>query len=160
MIRYTLKCTEYHEFESWFQSADAFDKLRKVDLITCPRCGTTDVNKAIMAPRVRPSRDAAPAPNAETPTPASAPETNNVEMHALTAPSSPAEAAMIELKKKIQDNSEYVGANFATEARKIHDGDAPERSIYGEASGDEAKKLVDDGVPVAPLPFIPTRKSN
>ena len=67
---------------------------------------------------------------------------------------------MIELKRKVQENSEYVGSDFATEARKIHDGDAPERSIYGEAEPEEARKLVEDGVPVAPLPFIPSRKTN
>ncbi len=81
-------------------------------------------------------------------------------MHALAAPASPAEAALKELRRKVQDNSEYVGQKFATEARAIHLGDAPERSIYGEASSEEARKLVDDGVPVAPLPFVPTRKAN
>lgn len=81
-------------------------------------------------------------------------------MHALTAPASKAENALNELKKKIEANSEYVGEGFAAEARAIHDGDAPERSIYGEANGDEARALIDDGVPVAPLPFMPTRKTN
>ena len=67
---------------------------------------------------------------------------------------------MMELKKKIQEHSEYVGAEFATEARAIHDGEARERSIYGEANSEDAKKLVEDGVPVSPLPFLPTRKAN
>ena len=71
-----------------------------------------------------------------------------------------AEAALAELKQKIKDNSEYVGTDFADEARKIHDGDAPERSIYGEAKAEDAKKLIEDGIPVAPLPFVPTRKQN
>lgn len=154
MIRYTLRCSEDHEFESWFQSAEAYEKLKVSHLVTCPSCGTEDVEKAIMAPRIRPSRNkSVQKPDASSENPAGA-------MHALTAPSSPAEAAMIELKKKIQENSEYVGQDFATEARKIHDGDAPERSIYGEAKPEEAKKLVEDGVPVAPLPFIPVRKTN
>lgn len=151
MIHFSLKCDEDHEFESWFQSAAAFDKLQTAGLVTCPSCGSANVTKAIMAPRVRTSRAAKPAQ------PDTAPQGN---LHALTAPSSPAEAAMIELKKKIQDNSEYVGADFATEARKIHAGDAPERSIYGEARPEDAKQLVDDGVPVAPLPFVPVRKTN
>lgn len=154
MIKYTLNCSESHSFESWFQSADAFDKLCTSRMLTCPSCGSNDVNKAIMAPRVTASRrHEQKLPPADT-----APVCT--EMHALTAPSSPAEKAMLELKKKIQKHSEYVGNDFASEARAIHDGDAPERSIYGEANGDEAKKLIEDGIPVAPLPFMPTRKTN
>lgn len=156
MIKFTLKCSSDHSFGSWFRSADAFEKLKTAKMLGCPVCGDTDVAKAIMAPSVRPSRSAAqkPAPAAKS---APAPSTN---LHALTIPSSPAEVAMIELKKKIQEHSEYVGTEFATEARAIHDGDAPERSIYGEANSEDARKLVEDGVPVSPLPFIPTRKAN
>lgn len=152
MIRYALRCSEDHEFESWFQSADAFEKLQSAHLLTCPSCGSEDVKKAIMAPRVLPSGQTKASEGTEPEMPEAT--------HALTAPSSPAEAAMVELKKKIQENSEYVGGDFASEARKIHTGDAPERSIYGEAKPDEAKKLIEDGVPVAPLPFIPNRKTN
>ncbi|MGR3661902.1 MAG: DUF1178 family protein [Paracoccaceae bacterium] len=150
MIRYTLRCSDEHSFESWFQSAEAFEKLNGSDMLNCPSCGSVDIEKAIMAPQIQTSH------KMEAPDAADATNT----MHALSAPSSPAEAAIVELKKKIQENSEYVGGDFATEARKIHDGDAPERSIYGEAKPEEAKKLVEDGVPVAPLPFIPIRKSN
>lgn len=154
MIKYTLKCRDAHRFDSWFQSADAFEKLRAAQLLTCPACGGTDVEKTIMAPRICVSHKTAVKPvTTENPAPCT-------EMHALTVPSSPAEAAMIELKNKIQEHSEYVGSDFASEARAIHEGDAPERSIYGEANGEEAKKLVEDGVPVAPLPFTPTRKTN
>ena len=105
-----------------------------------------------MAPKVRTARASKSRPAAENSAPAT--------MHALTAPDSKAENVLAELKKKIEANSEYVGDSFATEARAIHDGDAPERSIYGEANGDEARALVEDGVPVAPLPFMPTRKTN
>lgn len=150
MIRYTLRCSEEHNFESWFQTAEAFEKLNGSGMLICPSCGSVDIEKAIMAPQIQTSR------NIET---LDATDTTNT-MHALSAPSSPAEAAIAELKKKIQESSEYVGGDFASEARKIHDGDAPERSIYGEAKPEEAKKLVEDGVPVAPLPFIPIRKSN
>lgn len=137
MIRYALKCTDDHGFESWFQSADAYEKLRAGGMVACPDCGSTDVTKAIMAPRVRPSRKAAAAPE---PTPAD-------------------KAAMLKkLKEKIEKESDYVGADFVREARAIHEGAAPERSIYGEARFDEAKKLVEDGIPVAPLPFVPSRK--
>jgi len=152
MIRYALKCIEEHAFESWFQSADTYEKLSAAHLVTCPVCGDCNVQKAIMAPQLHTARKIV---GEMTQTPPERPGT-----HALTAPSSAAEKAMNELKTRIQENCDYVGENFADEARKIHDGDAPERSIYGEASGEEAQKLVDDGVPVAPLPFIPTRKAN
>ncbi len=154
MIRYALKCSHDHGFESWFQSAEAFDRLQAAGMVYCPRCHDTDVRKAIMAPGIRPSRKAA-APQQEAEPAPEAPR-----MHALSAPSSPAEAAMRELKKKIQENSEYVGPDFADEARKIHLGDAPERSIYGEATAEDARKLIEEGVPVAPLPFVPSRKTN
>lgn len=149
MIRYALKCEINHQFESWFQSADAFDKLHAAGLLSCPDCGSETIDKALMAPRLHPDAKTAREEPKEA-----------VPMHALTAPASPAEAAMKELKRKIQQHSEYVGKDFAVEARKIHEGDSPERSIYGEASNDDARRLVEDGVPVAPLPFFPSRKAN
>jgi len=148
MIRYALKCADDHAFESWFQSAEAFDKLQAVDMVVCPDCGSADVSKAIMAPKVRPSRSAA-----QLPVPAK-PE------KPLTAPKSEAETALAEMKKHVEENSDYVGVSFAAEARKMHEGDIPTRSIYGEARLDEAKKLLEEGIPVAPLPFIPQRKTN
>ena len=146
MIQYTLKCSKGHTFDSWFQSASAFDKLVDAKMVSCAICGTNEVEKAIMAPRVRPARDAAaePAPG-NTP---------------LSQPASPEEAALAQLKEHVEQNSDYVGMNFASEARAMHDGDAPARPIHGEAKLDEAKKLIEDGVPVAPLPFRPTRKTN
>ncbi len=149
MIRYTLKCEINHKFESWFQSAGAFDKLHAAGMLSCPDCGSETVEKAMMAPRLHQDAKAAQDSLQES-----------RPMHALTAPASPAEAAIKELRRKIQEHSEYVGPEFASEARKIHHGDAPERSIYGEASNDEARQLAEDGVPVAPLPFFPSRKTN
>lgn len=147
MIQFTLKCAEGHRFDSWFQSTEAFDKLMGAGLVSCAVCGGVDVEKALMAPRVRPARAAAPAPAAAPGRP-------------LSAPASPAEQALAALKKKIEESSDYVGLNFAREARAIHDGTAPDRAIYGEAKPDEARKLIEDGIPVAPLPFVPGRKSN
>ncbi|RLJ60612.1 hypothetical protein BCF46_0815 [Litoreibacter meonggei] len=137
MIRYALTCAKDHSFDSWFQSADAFDKLLSSGMITCAVCGTQEVKKSIMAPRVRTSED-----------------------KPLSAPASPAEQALKELRAKVEANSEHVGTNFAKEARAMHDGTAPERSIYGEAKIEDAKALVEDGVPVVPLPFGPSRKNN
>ena len=149
MIKYTLKCAHDHSFDSWFQSGEAFAKLQSAGLVGCPVCGAIDVQKAIMAPRIRAARG-------KKSTPPSAP----AEMHALSALQSQAEAAIKEFRQKIQKTSEYVGRDFATQARAIHAGEAPERSIYGEAEASEARQLLEDGVPVAPLPFMPTRKTN
>ena len=133
MINYNLKCENDHRFDSWFQSADAFEKLLSAGMATCPVCGTAKVEKAPMAPRVRPAR------NAAKPT--------------LSGPMSPAEQAIAEMRKEVEANSENVGENFALEARRIHEGDAPERSIYGKAKPNEAKELIEDGIPVTPLPW-------
>ncbi len=148
MIRYALKCDGDHGFESWFKSNEAFETLMASNMVACPICGSETVSKAIMAPRVRPSRSAA-----KLPVPA-APE------RPLQAPASEAEVALAKMRKHVEENSDYVGVSLPAEARKMHDGDIPLRSIYGEARIDEAKKLIEDGVPVAPLPFMPQRKTN
>lgn len=146
MIHYTLKCDQDHRFDSWFQSASAYEKLAKAGMVSCTTCGSLKVEKAIMAPSV--SLGGSTAPTEEAPAPD------------LSTPASPAEKALAELRGEIEKNSDYVGSDFAKEARAIHDGSAPERMIHGEARGDEARKLVEDGVPVVPLPFLPTRKTN
>ena len=142
MIRYALSCAAHHDFESWFQSSAAYDRLAGSDRVTCPVCGSTDVHKALMAPAVVGAGRAA-------------------EKAADAAPSpTEIERALANLRKQVEENSDYVGLNFAAEARRIHAGEAPERSIYGETQADEARKLIEDGVPVAPLPFVPRRKTN
>ena len=148
MIRYDLKCAHGHRFDSWFQSADAFDSLVSAGMVSCAVCGSTDVSKSLMAPQVRPARAAAKAKDAP------------VEERPLSQPTSPQEQALAQLKAHVEKNSDYVGMNFAAEARKMHDGTAPEREIHGEAKPEEARKLIEDGEPVAPLPFLPTRKTN
>ena len=143
MIQYSLKCENDHSFDSWFASADAYDKLADNGMVSCAVCGSTKVSKAIMAPRVRTTKgkEASTAPT-------------------LPTEKSAAEQAMAEMRAKVEQNAEYVGTNFATEARSMHLGDAPERAIYGEAKPEEAKSLIEDGIPVTTLPFMPTRKSN
>lgn len=157
MINYTLKCANHHRFDSWFQSADAFDKLKAAGMVSCAVCGDTQVEKAMMAPRVRPARSAATQPQDTTPAPD--PKTPSAP-GPLSAPASPAEQALKELRTHVEANSDYVGKDFASEARAMHDGEAPERPIYGEAKVEEAKALIEDGVPVAPLPFNIGRKTN
>lgn len=155
MIQFTLKCDKDHRFDSWFQSAAAFDKLLGAQMVTCSVCGSSDVNKAVMAPRVRPARSAAKRPKPNLPVPAPAASTHGP----LSAPASPAEQAFREMRKKIETESENVGDKFAQEARAIHHGEAPERAIIGEAKPEEAKSLIEDGIPVAPLPWM-SRKTN
>ncbi|PJI92734.1 hypothetical protein BC777_1595 [Yoonia maricola] len=134
MIRFHLKCDQDHAFESWFQSGDAFDKLVAAGMVNCTSCGSTQVTKSIMAPAVSTSSD--------------------VRAPKLT------ENAIAALRDKVEANSDYVGKSFVKEARDMHDGVVPERPIYGEANLNEAKKLVDDGIPVVPLPFMPRKKTN
>jgi hypothetical protein len=138
MIHYNLTCHNSHSFDGWYASSGGFDRLLAAGQITCVVCGSVRVEKALMAPAVVPHADKT----------------------TLTAPRNTAEQALAALRKKVETESEYVGMNFVTEARAIHAGDAPERAIYGEARFEEAKALLEDGVPVAPLPFTPNRKAN
>ncbi|SDJ61635.1 DUF1178 family protein [Aliiruegeria lutimaris] len=147
MIKYSLICADGHRFESWFASANAFEKLVASGMVSCAVCGSGKVEKAMMAPNVKSSeRKPEPArPDAE---------------HPLSAPATTAEKAIAELRKRVEAESDYVGRDFAREARAIHEGEAPQRSIHGEANMQEARSLIEDGVPVTPLPFAPRRKTN
>ena len=141
MINYTLKCDQNHTFDSWFKSAEAFEMLVKKSMVVCSECGSTKITKAIMAPSVSTSR-------------------KKGNKNQKIEKKSKLKNDILELKKKIEANSEYVGNNFANEARSMYLGETPERSIYGEAKTDDAKKLIDDGIPVMPLPFLPAKKAN
>lgn len=148
MIRYDLKCANGHAFEAWFASSAAFDEQAERGLVNCALCGSTQVEKALMAPRV-PAKG-----NAKEP---AAPDTP-AQQSMMSAPVPPEMAEKLAaLRKEVEANSDYVGKDFADEARKIHLGETEARAIYGEASGEEVKALVEDGVPVAPLPFMPKR---
>ena len=131
MIRYALRCENAHRFDSWFGSSEDVARLSDGGLLTRAVCGSSAVEKNLMAPGI-----AAPAP--ERP---------------LSAPASPAEQALAELRRRIEAQSEDVGRNFAREARRIHEGEAPQRAIIGEARPAEARALIEDGIPVAPLPW-------
>lgn len=143
MIRYDLKCADGHVFEAWFASSAAFDEQADRGLVACAVCGSTKVEKSLMAPRV-PKKGNANDEKAEKPM--------------MSAPVPPEVAQKLAaLRKEVEANSDYVGKDFAAEARKIHLGESEARSIWGEASKEDAKSLVEDGVPVAPLPFMPKR---
>jgi len=166
MIRYALKCDQGHGFESWFQSSGAFEALDARGLVSCAVCGSTEVHKAIMAPRVVTDKDAAPAKGpAPAATPAPQPRAAPAPGQAapapsLSAPATPAEQALKAMRDHLEKSSTYVGGKFAEEARRIHLGDAPQRTIHGEANPEEARALIEDGIPVAPLPFVPKSRSN
>ncbi|KQB13374.1 DUF1178 family protein [Rhodobacter capsulatus] len=153
MIRYTLKCDKEHSFDSWFASAAAYEALQARGMVSCTICGSTTVDKALMAPAVRPARKAAAAaaPEARAGAGAEAP---------LSAPQTGIEEAFAAMRQAVEANSDYVGVNFVAEARAMHEGAMPERAIHGEARLDEAKALLDDGIPVMPLPFLPKRSRN
>jgi hypothetical protein len=158
MIRYALKCAADHRFESWFQSAAAFDALAEARRLSCPVCGEARVEKAIMAPRVASGEAAAPPAPGATPAPAT-PAPATPQRH-LSGPAHPAEQMLRAIRAHLEKNSTYVGRRFAQEARAMHLGERDEATIHGEATPEEARALIEDGVPIAPLPLPARDKSN
>ena len=165
MIRYSLVCDRRHEFEIWFKSSADYDRQSKRGLVTCPDCGSAKVDKALMAPALgRGSRKgaAAPAPDAPQPQePSAAPAAT--EAKTPVAMVSPQErefrTKLKELRDHLTKNAENVGGKFPEQARKMHYGEIEHRSIYGEASPQEAKELYDEGVEFHPLPVLPEERN-
>ena len=152
MIRYNLRCELGHAFESWFQSSSAYESQEKHGLVSCPACGSAKVERAIMAPQIvsKKGRDVSPPPAAastEVAAPASTP--------LMMAQERELRAKIKELRDHIVKNADNVGERFPSEARKMHYGDVEHRPIYGEASPEEARSLIDEGVEVSPLPVLP-----
>jgi hypothetical protein len=138
MIRYALACAGGHEFEGWFSASADYDDQRERGLVACPICESHDVTKQIMAPAVAGrAREAAADP----------------EKRAMMM------EAMGQIRRHVETNFDYVGDSFAAEARAIHEGKSEQRGIYGEASKAQVKALVADGVPIAPLPPEPPKKT-
>ena len=138
MIKYALKCTSGHEFEGWFKDMASFDAQVETKDVVCPKCGDTKVVKAPMAPRIAKSS-----------------KTDEAKVRDMAARYM---EAAVEIRKSVEENCDYVGADFAEEARKIHYGESEERGIYGEATIEDAKELDEEGIDVAPLP--PVRRAN
>jgi hypothetical protein len=150
MIQFTLKCDKDHRFDSWFKSAAAFDALAQAGHLSCAVCGSSSVSKGIMAPRVTTGKQDAPQkPDVS----------KSTSMAVLSEPQTEVEKAISALRKKVEASSEYVGTDFVKQARAMHAGEVPERSIYGEARLDQAKALADEGVRLMPLPFRPKRST-
>jgi hypothetical protein len=144
MIKYALSCDKAHSFESWFPNSESYDVQARRGLIACPECGSARVSKAIMAPAIvggdksRPRQEGIAAPVALL-------DERQQRLREIAR----------QLRQEIIANSDDVGAKFPEEARAIHDGDAPARSIRGQATAEEARALIEDGVGVLPLPFLP-----
>jgi hypothetical protein len=158
MIRYNLRCDKGHAFESWFQSSAAYESQEKRKLVNCPSCGSAKVERAIMAPQIvsKKNRESqgndmpAPAPPAAV-TDVTAPASTPL----LMAQERELRAKLKELRDHIVKNADNVGERFPNEARKMHYGDIEHRPIYGEATPEEARSLIDEGVEVSPLPVLP-----
>lgn len=131
MIRYSLTCANGHQFDSWFQSSTAYDGLASKGLLSCAECGSPEVAKALMTPGV-----------------------------VAKATAAPTDKALQKARQIFEENVDYVGERFPDEARSMHLGESESRPIWGEAAPDELRALKDDGVPVAPVPFIPRKKIN
>ena len=144
MIRYALVCEAAHEFEGWFARSADFDAQAAQRLVECPICGSRSVRKQIMAPAVAGARK-----RGEIKVGDGAPDGRRQMMM----------EAMAHVRRHVEENFDYVGDTFAREARAIHEGRSEDRGIYGEATPTEVKGLVEDGVPVAPLPPEPAKKS-
>lgn len=139
MIRFGLNCDKDHDFEAWFRNSEDFETQKEGGLIACPQCGSKDVRKALMAPAI------ASGKSADKPQMALG----------MSEDQKKALAQLKALSQKVREKADYVGDKFAEEARKIHFGEADARGIYGEATTEEAKSLVDDGVEFMPLPVFP-----
>jgi hypothetical protein len=156
MIRYALICEQGHDFESWFQDSAAYEKQAKRGLVTCPRCGSAKVEKAIMAPRISSSKKrAAPAKapaQMETRTPAT-------PVAMISPQEQELRTKLKELREHLTKNADDVGPKFPEEARKMHYGEIEHRSIYGVASSEDAKDLAEEGIEFHPLPILPDERN-
>jgi hypothetical protein len=167
MIRYALACADGHAFESWFANSAAFDKQQKRGLVSCPVCGSAKVEKAIMAPRLARTDVEEAAPPAPQPPSPPAPPPPISAFPPMPVPPGKSALAMTppqerELRKKLKElrdhvtrNAHYVGQQFPEQARKMHYGEIEHRSIYGEASPDDARALHEEGIEFHPLPVLP-----
>ena len=141
MIKYALVCEHDHAFEGWFDTSDAYEQQQAAGHVQCPVCGALKVRKQIMAPAVAGTKaQASPIAN---PAP-----TREVMME-----------AMGKMRRLVEEHFDYVGDTFATEARAIHEGRSEDRGIYGEATPQEVRALVEDGVNVAPMPPVSPKKT-
>ena len=163
MIRYALLCRHDHAFEAWFRDSETFDVQNEAGQVGCPRCGSAEVRKALMAPSIRRTLRSAKGPDVENgaarvaePTPSA----GNTPL-AANIPAVPDDvsaqmrASLRELHARLKATAEDVGSAFPDEARRIHDGEEPARAIYGTATDNEVRSLIEDGIGILPIPALP-----
>lgn len=182
MILFDLLCSEGHAFEAWFRDSESFDRLVEVGEIHCAVCGDTKIKKALMAPNISTSNavgspvseekadEAAEAPSGESPS-ADAPSPSSIAVQenpnplsgpaGIPVPEKVAEAMQVlrQVQTHIEKNFDHVGKRFAEEARKMHYGEAEKRSIYGQATKEEAEELGEEGIEVGQMPWLTPRNS-
>jgi hypothetical protein len=166
MIHYQLQCRQGHGFDGWFRDSAAFDAQAARGLVECPQCGATTVSRALMAPAVSRSRalvPLAPPPPVPAPQPAApeagapeagAPEAGPIVVGGERMPDH-VRAMLQRLRAEVERNCDYVGGDFADEARRIHNGESGARGIYGETSPEEAEALADEGIQIGRIPWLP-----
>jgi hypothetical protein len=151
VILYNLVCDQRHEFESWFPNSAAYDKQVKRKLVACPVCGSAKVEKAIMAPRL--------ARKDKSTSVAVAPEEPAAPVAMISPQEQEFRAKLKELRDHLTANADNVGKKFPEEARKMHYGEIEHRSIYGEATPQDAKELHEEGIEFHPLPVLPDERN-
>ncbi len=151
MIHYDLRCSADHAFDGWFKDSAAFDRLAKRGLVECPHCGDVKVERALMRPAV-PKKG-----NAVVPVPTPEPKPEPPSPAAVAGGPMPAQmrAMLQRMRAEVEKNCDYVGPQFAEEARKIHRGEGDRRGIYGETSPEQAEALAEEGIEVARIPWVP-----
>jgi hypothetical protein len=142
MIHYDLICKKGHAFDGWFSNSAAYDEQRQKNGIQCPSCGTADIDKQLMRPSIGKKAN-----------------TKTARQQMVSGGADPRMGLLMEklreLRQHVEKHADYVGERFVEEARRIHYKEAEERGIYGEASPDDAKALIDEGIEVQPLPVLP-----
>ena len=162
MIHYQLRCAHDHEFDGWFNGSAGFETQAARGLIECPACGDTDVRRALMAPAVSTRGPPAPSPPVPQqqvlpPQPADAGSSGGASPGRPPGPPMPAQlvALLQRMRAEVERNCDYVGPDFAEEARRIHRGESDARGIYGETTAEDAERLADEGIEVQSIPWVP-----
>ncbi len=158
MIHYQLRCEAEHGFDGWFRDSDAFEAQAQRGLLACPVCGTSHVTRALMAPAVAKPRPMPAEPRPAPPAPAAGPPAAGQPVAGGMLPDQ-MRAMLQRMRAEIERRCDYVGEDFAEEARRIHRGEAAERGIYGEATEEQAESLADEGIEVAHIPWLPRADS-
>lgn len=150
MIHYDLRCSQDHTFDGWFKDSAAFDQLAKGGMVECPHCGDAKIERALMRPAVAKGAEALPAP-------VQPPQPPAPQVDAVAGGPMPAHlrAMLQRMRVEVEKHCDYVGAQFAEEARKMHRGESDKRGIYGETSPEQAEALAEEGIEFSRIPWVP-----